>query len=122
MTEGISNRARGTMGEVRAQQYLVSLGWQMLDHNAAGVGGEIDLIGLDGNVLVFVEVKLRNHSAILGREAVTPAKQKRICRAALFYMQRNRLMNHQARFDVIEIQDGHLTHIRNAFPYCGPVY
>ena len=77
-------------------------------------GAEIDLIALDGGVVVFVEVKVRKGGAY-GREAVTPAKQKRICKGAVAYMMKNGLMNRQARFDVIEIQGARLTHIKDAF-------
>ena len=108
----------GTLGEVRAEQYLVEQGCRILARNAAFPGAEIDLIAQDGRVIVFVEVKTRKSGAY-GREAVTPAKQKRICRGAVAYMMENGLMNRQARFDVIEIQGARLTHIKDAFPYQG---
>ena len=121
-TDAAGGRTGGVRGEIRAERYLESKGWRMLAHNYAAGGGEIDLIMLDGAVIVFVEVKVRNGGHMAAREAVTPAKQRRICRAALTYMQRFGHMNRQARFDVVEIQDGHLTHIANAFPYSGPVF
>ena len=37
-------------------------------------------------------------------------------------MMKNGLMNRQARFDVIEIQGTRLTHIKDAFPYQGPLF
>ena len=115
-------RVGGTRGEIRAERYLTGLGWQMLSHNYAACGGEIDLIALDGRVLVFVEVRVRSGARVQARETVTAAKQQRICRTALDYMRKYGCMNRQARFDVIEIQDGHLTHIRDAFPYRGPAF
>ena len=111
----------GTLGEVRAEQYLVEQGCRILARNAAFPGAEIDLIAQDGRVIVFVEVKVRKGGAY-GREAVTPAKQKRICKGAVAYMMKNGLMNRQARFDVIEIQGARLTHIKDAFPYQGPLF
>ena len=111
----------GTLGEVRAEQYLVEQGCRILARNAAFPGAEIDLIALDGGVVVFVEVKVRKGGAY-GREAVTPAKQKRICRGALRYMVQNGLTERQARFDVIEIRGARLTHIKDAFPYQGPMF
>ena len=112
----------GTLGEVRAEQYLVEQGCRILARNAAFPGAEIDLIAQDGRVIVFVEVKTRTSGASYGREAVTPAKQKRICRGALRYMVQNGLTERQARFDVSEIRGARLTHIKDAFPYQGPMF
>ena len=117
----MDSHAVGKLGEVHTEQYLVEQGYEILARNAVFPGAEIDLIALDGGVVVFVEVKVRKGGAY-GREAVTPAKQKRICRGAVAYMMKNGLMNRQARFDVIEIQGAQLTHIKDAFPYQGPLF
>ena len=117
-----SSRVSGKLGEVRAEQYLEQKGYTILARNFVSPGSEIDLIASDGRVIVFVEVKLRSLSYASGREAVTIAKQKRICKGAMYYMMRNGLMNRQARFDVIEIQGECVTHIENAFAYQGPAY
>ena len=115
-------RMRGRLGEVRAVQLLIEKGYAILARNAKFPGAEIDLIARDGEVIVFVEVKLRTRGGMTGREAITPAKQKRICKGAVHYLMRNSLMNRQARFDVIEIQGERVTHIVSAFPYQGPVF
>lgn len=115
-------RLRGKLGEMRAEQLLIEKGYAILARNAKFPGAEIDLIARDGEVIVFVEVKLRTRGGMAGREAVTPAKQKRICKGAVYYLMRSGLMNRQARFDVIEIQGERVTHIVNAFPYQGPAY
>ncbi len=65
-------------------------GYEILARNAVFPGAEIDLIARDGRVIVFVEVKMRTERRSYGREAVTPAKQKRICRGALRYMTEKR--------------------------------
>ncbi len=117
------SRARGVLGEVRAEQFLTQRGMQIAARRYVSPGSEIDLIALDGETVVFVEVKTRTaRHAGQGREAVTPAKQKRICTGALHYLAEHDLMDRQARFDVIEIQGERITHIKNAFPYCGPVF
>ena len=115
-------RARGVLGEVRAEQHLTERGYAIMARNFAAPGAEIDIIACEGQTIVFVEVKLRTGSFSLGREAVTPAKQRRICKGAMYYLMKNGLMNRQARFDVIEIQGERVTHIVNAFPYQGPSY
>ena len=117
----MDSHAVGKLGEVHTEQYLVEQGYEILARNAVFPGTEIDLIALDGGVVVFVEVKVRKGGAY-GREAVTPAKQKRICKGALLYMAKNNLTERQARFDVIEIRGAKLTHIKDAFPYRGPMF
>ena len=114
--------ARGTLGEIRAEQILLEKGYVILARNYVSPGSEIDLIAGDGSVIVFVEVKLRTGRFASGREAVTPVKQKRIYKGALHYLMRNGLMNRQARFDVIEIQGERAVHIENAFGYQGPAF
>ena len=118
----MENKSKGKLGEIRAEQLLEEKGFEILAKNVVSPGSEIDLIVQDGNVIVFVEVKMRSGSFASGREAVTVSKQRRICKGALHYMMKNGLMNRQARFDVIEIQDGHVTHIVDAFPYQGPAF
>ncbi len=120
--EPLTPHELGAMGEVRAEQYLTGLGWQILEHNYKAWETEIDLIALDGRCVVFVEVKVRNHSHMAARETVTLSKQQRISKGALQYLRRKGMMDRQARFDVIEIQDGHLSHIRDAFPYRGRAF
>ena len=112
----------GALGEVRAEQLLADKGYVILERNFRVSGAEIDLIARDGTCIVFVEVKTRTRGAMTGRESVTPAKQRRICKGAVYYMMRSGLMNRQARFDVIEVQGGRVTHIVNAFPYQGPAF
>ena len=121
MDERKRARARGVLGEVRAEQFLLARGMEIVERNAELAGAEIDLIARDGKTVVFVEVKTRSGArGVPGRMAVTPAKQRRICRGALAYLARSGLMGAQARFDVIEIQGERVTHIENAFPYQGP--
>ena len=123
MEERKRARALGVLGEVRAEQFLVSRGMRILERNARLAGAEIDLIARDADTVVFIEVKARSEArGVPGRIAVTPAKQRRISRGALTYLARNGLMGAKARFDVIEIQGERVTHIPNAFPYQGPAY
>jgi len=118
----MENRAKGKLGEVRAEQLLKEKGCEILERNYVAPGAEIDLIACDGQTIVFVEVKTRSKYFAMGREAVTASKQRRICKGALHYMTKNGLMNRQARFDVIEIQGERATHMVNAFPYQGPAF
>ena len=88
--------------------------------------GEIDLIALDGDCVVFVEVKTRR-SSDAGRpvEAVDYHKQLKLTRLALAYLKRHNLLEHRARFDVVSIvwSDGtrhpEIVHYKNAFEPIG---
>jgi putative endonuclease len=50
----------GKRGECLARQYLSAKGWKILTSNYRYKRGELDIVGLDGEVLVFVEVKYRS--------------------------------------------------------------
>ena len=122
MTMSESSHVRGALGEVRAEQYLAQKGYAILARNYVSPGSEIDLIAENKGMIIFIEVKARSGRFSPGREAVTPAKQKRICKGAMYYLMQNGLMNRQARFDVIEIQGERVIHIENAFAYQGPAF
>jgi len=78
--------------------------------------GEVDIIASKDDAIVFVEVKTRNSSKY-GRpcEAVNYTKQNKYRNMAGLYLQREGLENAFVRFDVIEILDGEINHIENAF-------
>lgn len=80
--------------------------------------GEIDLIMRHHNTLVFVEVRYRNNASFGGAAAsVTPAKQQKLRRAALCYLQAHQLNESQqsCRFDLIACEGEQLHWIENAF-------
>ena len=58
----MDSNGTGVLGEVRAEQYLVERGYQILARNAVFPGAEIDLIAQDGRVIVFIVVKMRTRS------------------------------------------------------------
>lgn len=69
----------GRQGEDLAAAWLGDRGWQILERNWRGPGGELDIVAVDGDVLVAVEVKTRS-SLAFGHpaEAVTPVKLSRL--------------------------------------------
>jgi putative endonuclease len=112
----------GKRGEKRAAAFLRSHGFRILARGLTNRFGEIDLIALDGETIVFVEVRTRESlDAGHPAESVTPEKQARLTRAALAYLKENRLLERRGRFDVVAIvwPDGSRTpeikHYRNAF-------
>lgn len=109
------NRSIGAQGESDAADYLRRLGGTILQMNYRCPSGEIDIIAALDGVLIFCEVKRRS-GTLHGTpaEAVTPAKQRKIIRAAELWLARHP-MEMPVRFDVIEITPGRFTHIPAAF-------
>lgn len=110
----------GRAGEAAAAFHLESGGMTIVARNYRCRIGEIDLVALDGNVLVIVEVKTRAGMGF-GRpsEAVTPAKQGRLRRLASAYLAERRPPQRDVRFDVVEVvgRPGsfRIEHLRDAF-------
>ena len=79
---------RGRQAEDYVARRLAAAGWTVLERNArpVEVRGEIDIVALDGDSLVFVEVKARSAGAVAGPEtpllAVGPRKRMRLRRLA----------------------------------------
>lgn len=115
----MNTRKIGEAYEQAAAVYLQQKGVRILERNFQCRQGEIDLIGRDGEYLVFFEVKYRrNTDAGFPAEAVGAAKQRRICRAAGYYLYRNhRGKSIPVRFDVIAICADRVNWYQNAFDY-----
>lgn len=80
-------RRLGQRGEEYAAQWLKARGWTILDRNWRGAAGELDVVALDGEVLVGVEVKLRRSEELgAAEEAVTPAKAVRLLQTTAEYL------------------------------------
>jgi putative endonuclease len=97
------SRSEGIWGEALAADYIRERGYELVAHSYRCRFGEIDLIAWDKDVLCFIEVKTRTNTQMgLPREYVTPVKQSRIRKTALFYLADNDL-DCPARFDVAEV-------------------
>jgi len=95
---------RGAAGERAAERELKRRRMLLLERNVRAGGGEIDLVALDRDTLVFIEVKSRS-SAAFGEpaEAVDAAKRTRIVRAARAFMKRKGLLDRPRRYDVAAV-------------------
>ena len=96
----------GARGETLAYWYLRQAGYTMVARNrrTRSGEGEIDLIGWDGPVLSFVEVKTRTTTDAGPPEtAVSKAKQRRVARAANEYLRRLRRKPSSYRFDIASV-------------------
>jgi putative endonuclease len=97
---------RGEAAELLAANYLQVRGLKVLGRNLRCRAGELDLVCLDDGVLAIVEVRQRESAQFGGAVAsVTGAKQRKIIRAAKFFMQREpRWRDLPLRFDVLGVQ------------------
>jgi len=94
----------GKAGEALALQCLKKNGYQIIEQNYRNRLGEIDIIAKDGDTIVFVEVKSRRTNRFgHPKQAVTPAKQRKISKVALYYLKTTRQLNRSGRFDVVSI-------------------
>ncbi len=116
----------GPAGERAAAQFLQKQGYRILERGHRQRRAEVDLIALDGNCIVFVEVKTRQSDRDEDPSvAVDRRKQERLTRAALIYLKRHGLIEHPARFDVISViwpdtrQPPKIRHFPNAFEAVG---
>lgn len=113
-------KALGGAGERAAERLLRESGYVILERNFRCAFGEIDLIALDGDTVVFVEVKTRAQPGFGSPfDAVNPRKQRQIVRVAECYVARHQLEARNARFDVVGVwREGRgfvCELIRNAF-------
>ncbi|HLV28987.1 MAG TPA: YraN family protein [Burkholderiaceae bacterium] len=111
----------GQRSETRTALWLEQQGLRVLDRNLRCRAGEIDLVALDGDVLVFVEVRYRSSASHGGAAAsVNRGKQRRLLRAARYFLPSLARLHcggrlPRCRFDVVCVQAGRLEWIRHAF-------
>jgi putative endonuclease len=110
----------GRRGERAAEKYLRRTGYRIVARNFRAAGAEIDLVAMDGETLVFVEVKTRrSREAGAPEEAVDERKQKRMRRAAEIFAMRYRADDITMRFDIIAVDASgkrlEIELLRNAF-------
>ena len=100
------NQRKGLRFEKEAGKYLERQGLELLQCNYRCRFGEIDLIMHDADSICFIEVRFRSSDRFGGASAsITPAKQRRIVKAALCYLSQNRQPGKRApRFDALLIQ------------------
>jgi putative endonuclease len=125
----------GKKGEERAAEVLEAAGMEIIGKNYRSKAGEIDIIALDGETIVFVEVKTWS---IFGMEdlqySLNNRKKQKIIKTANFFLLENRKYSNMAiRFDVIFVKNNkvsegfkesegfqeserfHFTHLASAF-------
>src|SRR3954469_12502612 len=90
----------GRLGERLAAHHLERLGYEVVARNHRTRHGELDLVAVDRDALVFVEVKTRRGSGVPWDALGTP-KQRQVRRMALAYLNEveDRPRRRRVRFD-----------------------
>ena len=100
----VSRRQLGAIGEEAAVRALRRRGYRIRDRNVRCPMGELDLVAEDHGTLVFLEVKTRSTSDYGSPfEAISPFKQHRLQRLAVYYLATRRLMDRPCRFDAVSV-------------------
>lgn len=104
-------RQVGASAEDRAADYLVSQGYTVITRRRKMPHGELDLVALDGEILVFVEVKFRHVGS--PEESVGATKMRNWQRAAETYRIEMGEQQRKVRYDLIAIDGDGLRHHLN---------
>lgn len=111
----------GKAGEDVALTYLEKKKFKIIEKGFRFLRGEIDLIALEGETIVFIEVKTRKSTEFgYPEESITPAKRHQLRRVAQGYLLRKNIQDVECRFDVLsvtydELKGYTVNHIRDAF-------
>jgi len=108
-------RGIGAAAEDRAADHLISFGYTIVTRRWTARGGEIDIVALDGDVVVFVEVKARSGRWTTPEEAINEVKIARFLAAVEQYAFQHDLLDRPTRYDVVAIDDKGLRHYQDAF-------
>lgn len=108
-------RKLGAEAEDRAADFLIEKGYTIVTRRWSARHGEIDLIALDEDELVFVEVKTRSGRWSSPEEAITPVKIERFLAAVNAYCLETGQTERPVRYDVITIDDQGVRHYKDAF-------
>jgi putative endonuclease len=116
----------GSRSERAAARHLRRQGLRVVARNYSCPLGELDLVAVDGNCVVFVEVRSTERGGVeRPAYSVDEAKRTRLTNLALHFLQQHRLLGRSARFDVLLLswpegqREPRIEHIRNAFEAVG---
>ncbi|MHC4089069.1 MAG: YraN family protein [Planctomycetota bacterium] len=94
----------GAAGEKAAAKHLRRRGYRIAARNYRCRAGEIDLVAVDQDTIVFVEVKTRREDVAADPEInVTYHKRRQITRVARYYLTEKSAQDQASRFDVVAV-------------------
>ncbi len=111
--EMANTKSQGREAEDKAAQFLIDKGYTLISRRFHSKNGEIDLIALDEDTLVFIEVKFRNRG--VPEVALDHTKMIRFSRAAQDYLVKTQSQNLKIRFDLIAVTPDDIRHHKGAF-------
>ena len=101
----MDTKKKGFLGESIACDLLIAQDYKILQRNYSCKLGEIDIIALKDNTLIFVEVKTRSNKKYgVPQEAVTPQKLRKIQKVSEFYRLSHKNLPVRSRIDVVAIE------------------
>ncbi|PIR54660.1 YraN family protein [Candidatus Peregrinibacteria bacterium CG10_big_fil_rev_8_21_14_0_10_36_19] len=115
----MNKKTTGDLGENMAENYLLTLGYKVIERKYFARVGEIDLIAIcpENKTTVFVEVKTRSNQKFgLPEESITSKKLYKLKKAAThFFNHTSRKVPFSWRLDLISIQlkSNHFEHFKN---------
>ena len=117
-------RETGRRGEDVAAAFVAGLGWRVVVRNFRCRAGEIDVVALDGDTVVFVEVRARAGRGFgTPLESVDGRKQAQVGRVARHFLSARGWHERAARFDVVgirlDVDPPVVEHVRGAFDLIG---
>lgn len=112
MQKRVETKKWGALAENFAARFLQERGYKILARNFVSRFGEIDIVALDNDILVFIEVKARwSRKFGLPEEAVTSHKLYKIRRTGEYFSILHPELPKKLRIDVVslEIEGGKVT-------------
>ena len=114
---GLIRKERGRKGEDQAAAALENAGMKIIARNFRSKYGEIDIVALAGETVVFTEVKSWSAYGMEDlRYGLDIRKQRKIIKTAKYFLCENREYSRMAiRFDVVFVKNNSITHLASAF-------
>jgi putative endonuclease len=107
-------RGVGREAEDRVADFLVAKGYTIVTRRFKAKHGEIDLVALDGDLLVFVEVKWRRDADARPEDAVDERKAMHLAAAAAEYLREVGEPNRPFRCDIVAATPLGMRHYEDA--------
>jgi len=123
MPKLINNSLRGKEGEQQAAEAIKAAGMEIIAKNIRSKYGEVDIVAIEGETIVFIEVKTWTTYGLEDLQySIDIKKQQKIIKTAKYFLSENRKYSKMTvRFDVIFIKNDkvsakyQITHLASAF-------